>query len=176
MTMTSNKQSNNLDQVSFADKRQVPKSLLWIIIAVLVLGAAFWVWQTQFQPARGPIEPIPDKASLDLVSQVTDTQKVLVQAAALTEDGYVVIYQDKEGLPGKIIGNSRFLKPGFHNNILVSVQGLDFGKNTLHVMIHTDDGDEVFNPPLDTPFVQEGEIVAESVEVDFQPKLEGGKG
>ncbi len=157
--------------------REMPKVILWTIIAVLVLGGAFLVWQTQFRQPADSVNTVPDTASLELVNQVTDSEKVLVQRAALTESGFLVVHKDDDGVPGEIIGNSRFLRAGFHDSVLISVQGLDFGNNTLHVMIHTDsDGNEKFNPAIDVPFVQEGEIVVESLELDFQPNREGSKG
>lgn len=159
-----------------SSRRLLPQGLIWVAAIILVLGAAFLIWQTQFRQPSGPLQPVPDQASLTLVDQITDNLKVLVQGAALTQDGFLVVHQDQDGSPGKIIGSSRFLPAGFYEDVLISVKSLDFGKNKLQVMIHTDNGDQEFEPAVDLPFVQDGAIVVEPVEVDFQPKLPGGKG
>jgi hypothetical protein len=167
-----------LENSSLKTRPHPRKIILWLIVAGLILVAVFLVWQKQFglRLPSGAVETIPETADLELVNQVTDTLKVLVKGAALTQNGFLVLHKDQDGSPGEIIGTSNFLTAGFYQDILISVDSLDFGKNTVFVMIHADDGDEEFKAALDLPLVQDSKIVVESVEVDYQPVFEGGKG
>jgi hypothetical protein len=81
--------------------------------------------------------------------QVVGDGQVVVDAAALNQDGFVVVRRDADGRPGEPIG-SEPVEPGIHEDITVSLdEPLGEGTTPLWAAIHRNDGDESFDPEED---------------------------
>jgi hypothetical protein len=83
---------------------------------------------------------VPDQAQAD---------RIKVGLTALSEPGYVVIYDDEEG-PGKILGVSRRLPKGVTRDLEVPLQQPP-AAGWYYAMIRRDDGDGNFDPDKDAP-------------------------
>jgi hypothetical protein len=85
---------------------------------------------------------IPDQASGSTVF----VEKVLLKTGG--KGGFVVVHRAKQdGMPGEIIGVSKYLEPGVTENLLVSLDK-DIKVSTgdkLIGMIHADNGDKTWN-------------------------------
>jgi hypothetical protein len=74
---------------------------------------------------------------------------VYISSAQLSSAGWVVVHKDEAGKPGKIIGSTYFEKgiaPGKVNLSENTVEG-----GIYYAMLHSDDGDKVFNAAKDLP-------------------------
>jgi hypothetical protein len=74
---------------------------------------------------------------------------VYLSSVQLSKGGWVVIHKDNNGQPGDIIGSQYFdagINPGRVNLTSTTVEG-----GRYYAMIHSDDGDKVFNAAKDLP-------------------------
>ncbi len=74
---------------------------------------------------------------------------VYVSSVSFTNGGFVAIHKDNNGKPGAIIGTQYFdagTRPGTINLTEKTVEG-----GTYYAMLHSDDGDKVFDATKDLP-------------------------
>lgn len=84
--------------------------------------------------------------------------KVDVTMATLTKPGWVVVAEDNNGMPGKILGAHRY-DPGIYLAEVDLLRGTEAGK-TYHVVLRLDDGDKVFDQTKDLPIMgEDGKVV-----------------
>lgn len=90
---------------------------------------------------------------------------VMVDLVEFEEGGYVVIHEDKEGKPGKIIGVSEYLTKGSVSKLTVELDRNSQDGEVLYAMLHSDNGDRVYQAVDDLPIkdVRGGLVVAKSV-------------
>jgi len=94
-----------------------------------------------------------------IVSDQNSGKSVVVRLVELVNSGYVVIHEDAEGAPGGVIGVSE-LFIGSNENKTVNLERASVAGETLHAMLHTDDGDGVFTfPGPDVPLKDENDKV-----------------
>lgn len=74
---------------------------------------------------------------------------IAVGLAVLEKPGFVVIHEDANGAPGKIIAKSALLPAGQNQNLAVDVKVED--EVYYWAMLHADDGDGTFNASTDAP-------------------------
>jgi hypothetical protein len=84
------------------------------------------------------------------VSGMGEDDELTATTAVFKDGGYVVVHADNNGQPGAIIGNSSYLDAGTHNNVSVKLSRVVKENDTLHVMLHGDDGDKNFSASKDT--------------------------
>lgn len=65
--------------------------------------------------------------------------RVLVKKAVLDEDGWIVIYTDRDGQPDYIIG-AQFFATGTYNDLYTWIEIPTIAGNHYHAVIHNDDG------------------------------------
>lgn len=75
--------------------------------------------------------------------------EVRLDYVLLQKQGFVVIHEDKDGIPGAIIGSSELLNAGEIRETFVKVK-TEAGK-TYWAMLHTDNGDKKFDAKTDAP-------------------------
>lgn len=88
-------------------------------------------------------------------------REVGIGEVRLTQNAYVVIHRETDGKPGKVIGNSSLLLPGDNHGVLVAVQEDLRDGDRIFAMLHSDDGNGVYEfPGPDAPLKDEaGSIV-----------------
>jgi hypothetical protein len=84
------------------------------------------------------------------VSGMGEDDELTATTAVLKDGGYVVVHEDDDGKPAAILGNSSYLDAGTHNNVKVQLSRAVKENDTLHVMLHGDDGDKSFSESKDT--------------------------
>ncbi|MDP3734988.1 MAG: hypothetical protein Q8R39_01005 [bacterium] len=75
-------------------------------------------------------------------------ETVAIKRLVLGERGWVVIHEDERGRPGRILGAGRFLA-GVHADVPVELLRSTESGGVYYGMIHTDDGDDLFDAKLD---------------------------
>ncbi|MBI5655104.1 hypothetical protein HZC53_05650 [Candidatus Uhrbacteria bacterium] len=75
--------------------------------------------------------------------------EVKLDYVLLQKQGFVVIHEDKDGMPGAIIGSSELLNAGEMRETFVKVK-TQTGK-TYWAMLHADNGDKKFDAKTDAP-------------------------
>ncbi len=148
------------------------KSTLWILIAVVAIGAVIFVSNKPQQPAEEVInqpvtpaeqaEPItptptptqggsagtPGKANALTVKDQTPGANVVIESATLDRAGFVVIHEDNRGSVGRVLAMSNYLPAGTSKNIniiLATAPGSGY-----FAMLHADiDGDKNFSQNID---------------------------
>lgn len=90
--------------------------------------------------------------------QETDRNRVKLRTVRLAADGYVSIRADNEGSPGRIVGK-KALSAGEHTSVSVTIDQQFYERRpenfALWAVVHTSDGDEVFDATED-PVVRVG--------------------
>lgn len=74
---------------------------------------------------------------------------VVVAKAAIKEDNWVVIHEDRMGVPGNALGAARFIG-GSTSGTIELLRGTVPG-GTYHGLIYKDDGDRIFSIERDIP-------------------------
>jgi len=100
--------------------------------------------------------------------QSTTGEAVVVDSVSLSQGGYVVV---RERTPdGQIVGHSRYLEPGTHEDVSVPIDRAYSDRMSLYASPHLDtDDDERFEfggGELDGPYRESGDIVYDSATVD----------
>lgn len=122
---------------------------LWIIGIIIVLVVAGGYLALRSSDTTGD-EPAVTQLVNELVinDQNPDSVAVLVAQASLNTPGYVVIHDNNNGQPGKIIGVSKLLIADDYTNISV-IAPLKPG-STYFGMLHADDGNGLYDVKADT--------------------------
>lgn len=80
------------------------------------------------------------------VSEQMSGDSVSVQIARLKSSGFVVIFEDSEGKPGKILGTSNLIKAGEKENLPpIILSRPTKGEETIYAILYLDDGDGRFD-------------------------------
>ena len=127
------------------------KTLLILIVA-LGIGAAFLFLRETWEsgPVGNSTGLIVGKNAIYVAEQVP-SKNVLVAIIKFEKPGFVVIHEDINGKPGKILGASALLSKGETKDVLVALSRMTVDGEALYAMIHLDDGDKVFEAGEDYP-------------------------
>lgn len=121
--------------------------------------------RTGDQVARGTEDTVLVEAS----PQRSDGATVLVDRVVLDDGGgYVVIYADGDGAPGRQLGVSTRLEPGTSEDIAVQLDDPLEETAAVHAMVHREDnGNDAFDfPAADQPATLDDGIVEVAFEVE----------
>ena len=139
-------------------------SAIFIVIVVVVLVAAAYFIFMRESAIEKDIVPEPPISDSDdtmepllignnaiYVSDAKPSTSVKVGFAILANSGYVVIHEDSASKPGAIVGSSDILLQGESKDfeVMLSREGID--GETLYAMLHSDNGDDTFDPVEDSP-------------------------
>lgn len=125
------------------------KIIIWIIVIILVILGIYFLAMRK-SAVNTPQGILPgDSNSLVAADQNPENLGVLVDSVSLIAPGFVVIHEDVNGAPGAIVGVSTLMNIGVRYNVNV-IANLAPGKY-YWAMVHTDDGNGVFNPATDVP-------------------------
>jgi len=141
------------------------KTVLVVIVLLVVGGGGYFLLRGGYQ-APGTTQPIETTTQVAVTeNSVTANdqgpgESVTVARVKLVDSGYVVVHEDGGGKPGPVIGNSELLS-GRNSNVLISLSRSTLEGEVLYAMLHSDDGDGVYEfPGDDVPLKDEsGNIV-----------------
>ncbi|MCH7883322.1 hypothetical protein IIA95_02825 [Patescibacteria group bacterium] len=125
-------------------------TLLVIVVLLVVVVIGYFVF-VQKPAEQTNINPLLVGDNAIYVSNTKPATMVNVGFAILAGGGYVVIHEDGEGKPGAIVGNSIFLPQGENRDFEVTLSRESVDGEVLYAMLHSDNGDGVFNPAEDSP-------------------------
>jgi hypothetical protein len=126
-----------------------------VIIVLIIIGIMVFGGKDTVAPidTDNPNGTTTGSTSQDLNRIVMSDQYpgnvVYLSSVQLSKPGWVVIHKDNNGQPGDIIGSQYFetgINPGRVNLTAVTVEG-----GRYYAMIHSDDGDKIFNAAKDLP-------------------------
>lgn len=76
--------------------------------------------------------------------------RIILSTVTMANDGWVVIHEDANGVPGNVLGAQRFSAGAYKDGTVELLRNTVEG-DTYYAMIHTDDGDKMFDLVKDTP-------------------------
>ncbi len=123
----------------------------WIAIIIVVIAGIYLVMKSREAnqtPDENTILP-GDANSITVIDQEPNTLSVTIDSVSLRAPGFVAIHEDVRGTPGAIVGSSALLEAGISSNVSV-IADLKPGA-TYWAMLHTDNGNNIFNPATDLP-------------------------
>lgn len=117
---------------------------------------------------------VNDVGNNDLRVSFNDRQtQVSIDTVTITEPGFVTIREVLDGQLGQILEVSRYMTPGTYTNLSIPVGVQQRGdvsqaderdlERQLIAILYVDDGDEGFNPSMDTVLEENGQIIARYV-------------
>ncbi|MDP3772115.1 MAG: hypothetical protein Q8Q94_01915 [bacterium] len=81
--------------------------------------------------------------------------QVALNAVAVKHAGWAVIHEDRNGKPGNILG-ARRLDGGSYSNVVVDLLRATTAGGTYYAMLHSDNGDRIFDYKIDVPLIDGG--------------------
>jgi hypothetical protein len=137
------------------------RAILWIILIIIVIAAIVYGVSRNGRDTDGlennDVGANTTPASITLMDQFPG-KVVYVGGATLPNGGFVVIHKSENGAPGAIVGSSYF--PAGVNPGTVELTESTVDGSTYYAMLHSDDGDRVFDAAKDLPLKNAaGEIV-----------------
>ncbi|UPW00221.1 hypothetical protein M0R88_17120 [Halorussus gelatinilyticus] len=103
-----------------------------------------------------------------------NTTSVLIERVVVPEGGFLVVHQAQNATGeyategqvevGSVVGNSTYLEPGVHSNVVVELNGTVNNSQTLVAMAHQDTNDnrQYEFPEADGPYTQNGSAVIDT--------------
>lgn len=164
-----------LEEMEEGEGRGLFSVLILLLLLIVLIGAYMFI--SSSNNSQESTDGSPTQASNENTYLETDSisasansedDQVLADRVLLQEPGYIVIHLDDDGRPGAVIGNSQLLSEGEHENITIDIVSDLREGETIYVMLHFDDGDEVYEfPDGDGPITDEfGDPVMAVIEVD----------
>ncbi len=74
-----------------------------------------------------------------------ETNTLDASMMVLTDPSYVVVHEDNNGQPGKIIGVSKLVGPGMVHGVSVPLSRNAIKGEKLYAMLHKDNGDKTYS-------------------------------
>lgn len=108
--------------------------------------------------------------SVTATGQRTDGSFVLIDDVTLAKAGYVAVYADGNGAPGRLLGASALLQKGTSKDVRVKVSPRLTSKVTVHVMLHAEDNkNNTFEfPKHDAPVTTKGAVLETPIKVEVK--------
>ena len=124
-----------------------------VILIAIGIGATFLFLRETPEPGRlnGDSTGLIIAKNAIYVAEQVPAKNVSVAVVQFERPGFVVIHEDINGRPGKILGASALLSKGETKDVLVVFSRMTVDGETLYAMIHLDDGDKVFEAGEDYP-------------------------
>ncbi len=146
-----------------SQKGLAPIIIVLIVIGIVAIGGGIYWWQKSATPTSpqggtgGGGGEINNEGNITFTKNVlipygidqTDTTSFKIARLVLEKPGFVVIHEDDNNKPGKIIGQSSLFTAGESRDLSVSVK-LEAGKNYFAVL-YLDNGDGQFKLENDPP-------------------------
>lgn len=137
------------------------KQTIWatVVVVILVILGAWWAVATNESEVANEDDAAglqaEDNAIVALDQKPDD--EIVISEVVLVEDGFVVIHEvNEDGDPGEIIAASAFLEAGEeHMDVSIALSEEPADETELIAMLHSDNGDEIFDAEMDAPILSE---------------------
>ena len=131
------------------------KTLLILVILVVAvgIGAAFLFLRETDEPGiAGDSAGLIIGKNAIYVAEQAPSQTISVEVVYLEQPGFVVIHENSNEKPGKILGVSGLLPTGeTKDSLQISLSRSTVDGETIYAMLHHDDGDNIFDAAKDKP-------------------------
>lgn len=79
--------------------------------------------------------------------------RIVIDAVSLRATGYLAVYEDAGGAPGRVVGSTGLLSPGRHEDVAVTLRESSTRSTAAWLMLHREDDDVVqdVDPTFDVP-------------------------
>lgn len=119
-----------------------------------------------------PVERGDNKLGKVIASpqRVANGSYVVIDKVVLPKGGYVAIYADGKGAPGRRLGVSKLLSAGTTKNVRVTLNPKLTSKTVVHAMLHAEDNkDKTFDfPKHDAPLGSGGGVIEAAFKVEVK--------
>lgn len=127
-----------------------------IIIAIVIIISSFIVFFFKYRLMPKPTTSsglVISKNAIYVAGQIPGSS-VLVAMVRLEKPGFVVIHEDLNGQPGKILGQSNLIEVGEKENLpVIELSRATQDGETIYAMLHFDNGDGNFDATKDKPII-----------------------
>jgi hypothetical protein len=141
--------------------RQNQTVILAVLAGILILSGGYYGWVRYGEGeafAEGK-DTLNTPAFLNAI--VADDQmpgsRVVVKEVRLQKTSWIAVHEDREGAPGRILGVQRLPAGETVDAVVDLLRPTTSG--VYYAMVHTDDGDHVFNYQRDLPLLENGSPV-----------------
>jgi len=166
---------------------QIPKS--WILLFLAVVGILVGLYLTSPDPVvTGESDALPETSraitfegmlltggnAIYLENQTAEQTQVLIGYVVLSAAGYVVVYDDNDGVPGEVVGVSDLLEDGGEHILMRVDEPLQDGE-IYYAMLFHDDGDGLFRALSDTQAIDSTDsviLMTFEATIDAAPEVE----
>jgi hypothetical protein len=135
---------------------------LIILIGLMTLGSPI----DPVDPFEEPLA-LPENPIIKIHDQPVMIRKVVVDEVQTSEQGWIAIYADQNGMPGQVIGYRRII-PGIFRQLEIEI---DISKATvvLYAMVHKDQGNRgIFEyPGIDLPITSGNLTEPQSFRINY---------
>jgi len=143
-----------------------------VIIILILVGIVYLLLGLKNNTVEDQGIVVGDNNSLVVGLQNPTSVAVLIREVSLIEPGFIVIHEDLNGQPGKILAVSDLLQPDRYQNISI-VMDFEAGE-TYFAMLHQDNGNGQFNQETDLPAKNmNGQTVMTNFKINDTPFVEG---
>lgn len=87
---------------------------------------------------------------------------IVILDAELITPGFITVHKAIGDAPGAVIGESKYLETGVYANMQIVLLEMMIPGETYITLLHTDDGDQVFDIQRDLPVMVDGQVVRPS--------------
>lgn len=133
------------------------KKILFLLgggITAIIAGAVLVQKNTEQHDTTGDSAGLVVGKNAIYVAEQLPSQTVSVALVLLAHPGFVVVHEDRAGAAGQMLGQSALLLLGETKNLpAITLSRPTKDGETLYVMLHSDDGDGIFDAVRDTPVV-----------------------
>ena len=125
------------------------------IIVVILVVAAFSAVRDRLprigQNSNNTQAPVAEEVIVASLSagKHTPASSAVIDKAMLTQNGFIVVYDDQNGSTGGVLGVSNLLQAGTHENLVITLSRKTVDGEKLHALIQNDNGDGVFDALID---------------------------
>src|SRR3989344_6717643 len=148
-----------------------PSKLLTVLAVVFLVLVGGYLFMNRGkskvqkpQNTQNQVQQVSEKpANQVIVSDYSAGDTVTVAVALLASPGFAVVHEDAQGEPGDVIGVSEPLQAGELSDVLVALDNPVVEGDSVHVVLHGDNGDLTFIEKDDQPLTDdEGSLVVSS--------------
>lgn len=136
------------------DNRVLPYIVLCLIILTGLMTLGFPAHDKA--QAEDPID-LPDTPTIEIHDQPVMNRKIVIDEIHSGDQGWIAIYADQNGMPGRVIGYQHII-PGIFKQLEIEID-LSEATVVLYAMVHKDHGNiGIFEyPGIDLP-VKAGDL------------------
>ena len=108
------------------------------------------------------------------VSGQGETNTLVASMGVLSDPGYIVVHEDNNGQPGKIIGVSKLVGPGMVHGVSVALSRKVVAGEKIYAMLHKDNGDKTYSDADSSVVGKNGEAIMMNITVQSGATTEPG--